>query len=47
MEKRLQAIVHHTSGLALEIICDGHFGNGLESAMHALSSGSSPGHVRG
>ena len=46
MEKRLQAIVHHTSRLALEIICDWHFGNGLKCAMHALSSESSPGHVR-
>ena len=27
-------------------MCDGHFGNGLRCAMHALSSGSSPGNVR-
>ena len=33
-------------GLALETKCDGHFGNGLKCAMHALSSGSSPGQVR-
>lgn len=33
-------------GLALETMCDGHFGNDLKCAMHALPSGSSPGHIQ-